>query len=39
MNSPVFVLKLYGVDVVGRMFNPVESYKLYEVKLQYVGLF
>ncbi len=39
MNSPVFVLKLYGADAGGRLFAPDESYKEYEVKLQYVGLF
>ena len=39
MNSPVFVLKLYGADAGGRAVAPVESYKEYEVKLQYVGLF
>ncbi len=39
MNSPVFVLKLYGADAGGRLFAPFKSYKEYEVKLQYVGLF
>ncbi len=39
MNSPVFVLKLYGADARGSVIKPVESYKVYEVKLQYVGLF
>ena len=39
MNSPVFVLKLYGAGVVGRVTYPVESNKVYECKLQYVGLF
>ena len=39
INSPVFVSKLYWADAVGSRFNPVESYKVYEVKLQYVGSF
>ena len=39
MNSPVLVSKLYGANAGGRVINPFESYKEYEVKLQYVGLF
>ena len=35
----MFVSKLYWADAVGSRFNPVESYKVYEVKLQYDGLF
>ena len=39
VNSPVFVLNVYDGDVGERIFKPFESYKVYEVKLQYVGLF
>ena len=33
------MLKSYEADVDGRILVPAESYKVYEVKLQYVGLF
>lgn len=33
----MLVLKLYGADAGGRIVEPVESYKVYEAKLQYVG--
>jgi hypothetical protein len=37
LNSPELVSKLYGADAEGIDAYPVESYKEYEVKLQYVG--
>ena len=39
MNSPVLVSKLYEADAWGRVIYPVESYKEYELSLQYVGSF
>lgn len=39
MNSPVDVLKMKFDYVPERFYKPDESYKVYDDKLQYVGVF